>query len=243
MGFLDRLARNRGQLAEEIGKGRYQQFSAVSASRFRQTRRCIRQFAEGRVLDVGCGHMPFRRDVLESADSYEGFDVERRVPGVEHVGDVQDMEDIPSAVYDTVLCLEVLEHVPRPGQALREIARVLKPGGKVILSVPHLSRLHEEPHDYYRYTKYGLRYMLSRAGLETVSIEPREGLLSFLAHQVSTVVLGLVWSVPGLRQAVYAMNWIALVRVPLWLDRHLVPMSLFPSAYMAVGRKQASPAG
>lgn len=237
MSLLEQIRRNRASLSEAIGEGRYEDFSALNASRFRHTRRCIADHAAGRVLDVGCGHMPFRSDVLRYADSYEGFDVERRKEGVEHVGDVQEMDGVPSGAYDTVLCLEVLEHVPRPDRAVRELARVLRPGGRLILSVPHLSRLHEEPNDFYRYTRYGVERLLACADLEEVEIVAHAGLFSFLAHQASTVLMGLVWSVPGLRQGAYGINRLLLVHLPLWLDARLDAGGLFAAGYVAVGRK------
>lgn len=242
MGFLAFLKRNRAELSAAIGAGRYEGFSALNAARIRATRALITVRARGRVLDVGCGHMPFRADALRVATSYEGFDVERRTDGVTHVGDAEAMTDIASGSYDTVFCFEVLEHLPHPQRAAREMARVLTPGGTLLVSVPHLSRLHEEPHDYFRYTRHGLRVVLEDAGLVVERIEPTAGLLSFLAHQVSTVLVGLAWPVPGLRQLVYALNRLLLVWPVLWLDAVLDRNGLFALGYVAVARVPASAA-
>lgn len=237
MGFLDFLKRNRAELSAAIGAGRYEDFSALNAARMRATRTAIAEHAAGRVLDVGCGHMPFRQDALRVAQTYEGFDVERRAEGVTHVGNAEAMTDIVSAAYDTVFCFEVLEHLPHPQAAVAEMYRVLKPGGMLLLSVPHLSRLHEEPHDYFRYTSYGLRSILSDAGFEPLRITATAGLFSFLAHQVSTVVLGVAWPVPGLRQLMYQLNRLLLVWPMLWLDRMIDGRGVFALGYVAVARK------
>lgn len=239
MGFLDFLKRSRAELSAELGAGRYENFSALYAARVKATRAVIAEHARGRVLDVGCGHMPFRSFTLQHASAYEGFDIEARTPGVTHIGNAEAMTDIPADAYDTLLNFEVLEHLPHPQRAVAEFARVLKPGGMLLITVPHLSRLHEEPHDYFRYTTYGLRTMLSDAGLEVVRITPTAGLFSFLAHQVSTIFIGLAWPVPGLRQLVYGVNQLLLVWPVLWLDSVLDRRGVFADGYVAVARKPA----
>lgn len=241
MTLLDLLKRNRAELADAIGAGRYANFSALNAARFRATSAAIAANARGRVLDVGCGHMPFRNIVLRHASDYEGFDVEARTTGVAHIGNAEAMTAIGSAVYDTVLSFEVLEHLPHPPAAVREMARVLKPGGRLLISVPHLSRLHEEPHDYFRFTSHGIRTLMRDAELEIESVQPTAGLLSFLAHQVSTVILGLAWPIPGLRQLTYILNQLLLVWPVLWLDLALDRTGIFALGYVAVARKPMVP--
>ena len=88
---------------------------------------------------------------------------------------------------------------------------MLKPGGKAILSVPHLVWLHNEPHDYWRFTGHGLRRLAEKAGLRLVSVEPVGGLICFLAYAPSTAALALLWPV---RPA---------FRAGLWMNRALRP--------------------
>lgn len=77
---------------------------------------------------------------------------------------------IADASIDGVVCLEVIEHVPDPGQAVKEIARVLRPGGTAWISMPFLYPVHNEPFDFQRYTRYGLRRDAERAGLDVVEL-------------------------------------------------------------------------
>jgi SAM-dependent methyltransferase len=213
--------------------------SAPAASRFRASLRLIRTYAVGRVLDVGCGTMPFRGAALSRAQAYDGLDIEARTTGVRYLNDVQDMRDVPSESYETILCFEVLEHVPDPERALREMRRVLQPGGHILLTVPHLSRLHEEPHDYFRYTKYGLQALATRAHLDVVELQSEAGLFSFLSHQLSLLTLGLAWNVPVLRAVAKSFNGLVLVRAPLCLDRLTDRHGLFAAGYSAAFRKHA----
>lgn len=234
MSLLRRLAENRARMSEA---GEDASLSAASRLRFDVARALIAEHARGRVLDVGCGRMPFRADILATGARYESLDVEARVPGVDHLGDVQDLRAIADATYDAVTCFEVLEHVPHPDRAVSELARILAPGGTLLVTVPHLSRLHEQPHDYYRFTGYGLRVLAEQAGLDVVDVRAHGGLASFLGHQASTTLLGLTWGIPGVGRAARALNRAALIRPLLALDQ-LDRSGLFALGFSLVARKR-----
>jgi SAM-dependent methyltransferase len=218
------------------GAGDDEKLSAASYARFAQARQMIAQHARGLVLDIGCGHMPFRGDVSAKGAVYRGLDREARTEGVDYLGDVQDLREIATASVDTVMCFEVLEHVPDPSRAMSEISRVLRLHGTLLLTVPHLSRLHEEPHDYYRYTHHGLATLCARAGLAVESITAYGGLASFVGHQVSTAAVGLTWGIPGIGAAVRVGNRLA-IKPLLWLDRTVDARHLFALGYALVARK------
>jgi SAM-dependent methyltransferase len=183
--------------------------------------------------------MPFRSMVLAHAASYEGLDLAPRIAGVHFIDDACEMRSVPRATFDTVLCFEVLEHLAAPERALGAMAEVLRPGGKLLVTVPHLSRLHEEPHDYFRYTGYGLRALTERAGLEVLEITPYAGLATFLAHQISTAVLGILWDARSIREVAYQINRVSFVYPALWLDRLVDRRHLFPVGYAMAARKPA----
>ena len=139
----------------------------------------------GVLLDVGCGGQPYR-DLFGQISFYVGMDMQR-VQGAILCGDAQRLPFADEGV-DAVLCNQVLEHVPEPALLMREVARVLKPGGHLVLTTPQTWGLHLEPHDYYRYTKYGLAHLARQAGFEVLSIVPTTGLAATMAQRFADTV-------------------------------------------------------
>jgi SAM-dependent methyltransferase len=199
----------------------------------------VRRHACGRLIDLGCGSAPFWPAVVEQVTHYDGFDLWPRSDKVTLVGDIQGLAMIRDGVYDSALCIEVLEHLPEPAAAVAAIGRILRPGGVVVISVPHLSRLHDLPHDYFRYTEYGLRHLLGKAGLEVEELVTKGGLFTFLGHQLSTVLLAVAWTLPPLKPALLAFNRWVLARGLFMADRLLGTARTFPQGYVVVARKPA----
>ncbi len=131
----------------------------------RDVRDALARHARGRLLDVGCGGRPYQSAVPPGV-RYVGADA----PGSSRPDVWARASALPFApgAFETVLCTQVLEHLEEPAEALSEIARVLAPGGRLVLSGPQAWFLHEEPNDYYRYTRFGLERVCRRAGLEVI---------------------------------------------------------------------------
>jgi len=104
-------------------------------------------------LDLGCGRASYKKYFPNRI----GFDV-RSGPEVDVVGDAHKLP-FENEKFDNILCTEVLEHLHSPYIAISEMKRVLKQGGKLILTTRFIFPLHDIPHDYYRFTKYGLKYL------------------------------------------------------------------------------------
>lgn len=139
-----------------------------------------------RVLDVGCGDRPYE-PLLAGAVEIVGFDV----PGNPHADLNGSIEAIPvgDASFDVVLCLQVLEHVPDPAAAVRELRRVVKPGGRVLLSTHGVYPLHPNPDDLWRWTHDGLEHLFRANGeWSSVTVRPGAGTAATVAMLVAHVI-------------------------------------------------------
>lgn len=132
---------------------------------------------KGRLLDIGCGAKAKRFIIGDRVTHYVGLDHEGSMHGLGNVDIVGTAYNIPEpdSSFDSVLCTAVLEHLEDPLKALRESFRVLRPGGCAVYTVPFFWHLHEEPRDFYRYTKYGLEHLFREAGFEIIEVKPLSG--------------------------------------------------------------------
>lgn len=148
------------------------------------------------VLDLGAGEATLRARVPHAR--YIAID-----RGIGHAGwdysaldAVADAQRIPlrGASVDLVVCKQVLEHVSDPLALLTQVHRVLKPGGRVLLSTNQSWPQHQVPHDYFRFTSYGLRHLFERAQLSVDRIDPMGGAFSVLLFQFSQTLAPHLWA-------------------------------------------------
>jgi SAM-dependent methyltransferase len=149
------------------------------------------RYARGRLLDIGCGMKPWRSVFAPHVDAHIGADHEATLHGLHEVDLVSDAYTVPldDGSVDTILLTEVLEHLERPQDALAECARLLRPGGHVILTTPFSWPLHEEPRDFYRFSPHGLRYLTEGAGFEVVELRALAGIWATLTLHFSYALL------------------------------------------------------
>ena len=141
----------------------------------------------GCLLDVGCGKKPYE-NLFTNVTQYVGIDLTSTIHGQSRIDVFATSLALPfkDQSVDSVLCTEVLEHVPDPRRALQEIHRVTKPGGGLLLTVPLSEQLHEEPFDFYRFTKYGLYFLLEKTGWKVCRIYNRGGVWLEFGYRLSS---------------------------------------------------------
>lgn len=157
-----------------------------------------------RWADVGCGTRPY--EALFPLGTYVGIDVpvsgrpgELKLPDLFYDGNLLPFAD---SALDGILSTQVLEHVPDPDTFLAECRRVLKPGAKLVLSAPFLWSEHEQPHDYFRFTSFGMARLLAKHGFAPIKSVKSTGTLEALAQLLSTYVINsFKMPLPGLGRA------------------------------------------
>jgi SAM-dependent methyltransferase len=196
----------------------------------------VERYASGRVLDLGAGFGVYRPVLERLGDAYVGVDVQFGNYTLDVLADGRHLS-LAADAFDTVFCSQVLEHTPEPQRLLREAYRVLSPGGVLILSAPHLSYIHAAPDDYYRYTCYGLTFLLQRVGFEQIEVQPAGGIFSLLSSVPQSICLALLpRRLTGLIKWVLFVNR-SLSRLFVAIDDVVNRGEWFTLNFVAVARK------
>ena len=188
-----------------------------------------------RVLDAGAGEA--RHAEYFEAARYVAFDLA--------VGDTQwdysrldavgDLAELPfrDGSFEAALNIVTLEHVREPARVLKEIARVLAPGGRLLLIVPHEWEVHQSPHDYFRYTRHGVGYLAAQAGLTVERCDAVGGYFRLMSRRW----LNGLQFFPGWLMPVVAL-WVAPVALVLPLLDGLDERRDFTLGYVALLRRK-----
>jgi len=182
--------------------------------------------AGSRILDAGAGEA--RHAALFPHQNYIAVDLAVGDPtwNYRKLDCIADLAALPfaPAKFDAVLNIVTLEHLPHPARALDEMARVLRPGGRILLVAPHEWELHQAPHDFFRYTRHGLEHMLTEAGFTELSIIPAGGYFRLLSRRLLN---GLQFFQGGAR-------WLLFVPAALLL----IPPALILPGFDALDREK-----
>jgi ubiquinone/menaquinone biosynthesis C-methylase UbiE len=138
------------------------------------------------VLDAGAGECAYKKYFAHC--DYKSVDVAIGEPkwNYANLDYVAPLDNLPieNETFDVILCTQVLEHLQKPIASLKELCRVLKSDGYLFLTAPMAHMEHQIPYDYFRYTSYGLKYILSEAGFRETKVEPIGGMFLRWAYEL-----------------------------------------------------------
>jgi SAM-dependent methyltransferase len=201
----------------------------------------LRQHAKGKLLDLGCGKVPLYAAYREFVTDNICVDWGNTLHENEYLDYELDLtENLPfsDSEFDTIILSDVLEHIPVPEQLWREMARILSRKGKIIINVPFFYWLHEQPHDYFRYTEFALRRFVETSGLRLIQLEPIGGAPEVMTDFIAKNILRL----PKLGHSLALVaQWFMLgfIRTKFGKKLSEATSSNFPLGYFVIAEKPA----
>lgn len=217
-----------------------------------------KKYTKGSLIDIGCGRIPYRKELEPLVSSYIGVDhpeVSKLYRGGLKPEVLADAKKLPfqNNSFDIALLIQVLEHVDEPGQVIKEAARVLKPNGILIISVPFFYPLHDMPYDFGRYTPTALKSFTENASLKIIKMKTQgvffefwlQMLNTFLSKRINDMLNNLrfctiLFLIPTIVLAIPIILFDNLLILFLNLTSKILPdyPDYFPLDYLVIARKK-----
>lgn len=143
----------------------------------KELKKVLVQYMRGRLIDIGCGEKPAESLLKKYVREHVGVDHKETTHNKGKIDIFTSAYDISveDESFDCALCTSVLEHLEEPSKAIAECHRILKVGGIALYTVPFVFNLHEEPRDFYRFSKYGLKYLFTTNGFQIIELKALSG--------------------------------------------------------------------
>lgn len=201
----------------------------------------VRTYAKGKVLDIGCGNKPYSIFFKNSTTDYIGCDIVQSSENcVDYLCPANQL-CFDDNLFDTVFSTQVMEHVADYPGMVSEAFRILKKGGFAIFTAPFSWELHEEPYDFFRFSKYGLRYIFEKSGFEVLQIKSNGGKWASL-FQLCLNVLFSTRKYNTIRSRLIKLIFIHFRfiipynKFAIWLDNHFFD-DVFTLNYLIIAKK------
>jgi len=213
------------------------QMDSLRYSIFSKTKKLCSQYLSGVVLEIGAGGNYLKEDFKAIYDEWISLDYDLRSDSIDIRGDGQ-LLPFKNEMFDTIISIDVLEHVPNPEKFVSEMFRVIKPGGTVILSTPFFFYLHEEPYDFFRFSKYGLRTIFERNEFIVVDVIPTAGVISIIGLLISIFITRIFKFSTGLLKIFLKINRYVQIKLFLPLDNKLDKNKKFAQGHFIIAKRR-----
>lgn len=202
-------------------------------------KRVIEGHARGRLIDLGCGNAPLfgiYRDRVEQIICVDWPNSVHKIPYVDVAMDLNSPLGFADEVFDTVLCTDLIEHIREPEVFWAEISRICAPAGVLIIGIPFLYGIHEAPHDYFRYTEFGLRSYCEKHGFDVIELEPFGGGPEALADLILKHLGGRRFLTATVDKLLRLLLFLPFIRHRSFKNRKSLPLG-----YTVVAEKRKPP--
>jgi len=199
----------------------------------------LKQHVGGKLVDLGCGKVPLYAAYRDLSTSWVCVDWGKALQEniyLDYECDLGQPLPFASGEFNTVILSDVLEHLSKPESLWYEMARILTPGGKVIMNVPFYYCIHAAPFDFFRYTEYALQYFAQSAGFTVVLLKPMGGVPEILADLLAKMFNLIPW--PGKYLAIITQRACSLfIKTGLGKKISMKTSKTFPLGYFMVAGK------
>lgn len=199
----------------------------------------IPKYVKGNFLDLGCGQAPLYCLYKNYAQQITCVDWGNSMHETSFLDFEQDLNlnlEMESNLYDSVILSDVLEHIRKPELLLNEIYRILNKEGVLIMNVPFFYWLHEDPFDYYRYTKYALKSMCEDAGFEILELNPYGGAPEIITDISAKILKNIPFIGKFLAIIIQKITWL-FIKTNLGRKISNKTAQKFPFGYTLIAKK------
>ncbi|MDZ4824018.1 MAG: class I SAM-dependent methyltransferase [Flavobacteriales bacterium] len=195
----------------------------------------IREHMRGHLLDCGCGSVPcfeIYRDIVSEITCTDWEVTRNENPFVDFYADLNQPLLIESNSFDSILMTDVLAHIKRPDLMVAEFARILKPGGKLLLTSTFINWMGEPPHEYMRVSEYAMRSLCEDNALQVLHLEPYGGRADVLLDTLNKGMTGKFSN-----RIFRMMRWV-VIRTGWYKSNRVRTAKRYPIGYSLVAQKQ-----
>jgi SAM-dependent methyltransferase len=185
---LNIFRRWRNLCSRTVGTDDYWWICIENASFYNDMFPLIEKHVLGNILDAGAGRLAWKSLLSSRGESYFSADCTVMNSDLDVAADLTKPLPFREGYFDTIFCCSVMEHTPEPWKVLPEFAKCLKQGGVVLLSLPFMLYLHDEPYDYYRFTDYGVDYLAGKAELQVIDSVVNGGYFHLIMNLPSVLI-------------------------------------------------------
>lgn len=225
-------------ILEKIGMDslKIAQMDSLRYSIYYKTKQICSKHMGGIVLEIGAGGNYLKSEFKSLYNVWISLDYDLRLDSIDLRGDGQQLP-LKNGIFDTIISIDVLEHVPNPEKFVSEMFRVIKPGGIVILSTPFFFYLHDAPFDFFRFSKFGLTTIFQRIGFEVIEVEPTAGVISIIGILISIFITKVFMFSTRLLKIMLAINQLIQIKLLLPIDKKLDKNNRFAQGHFIVAKK------